>query len=392
MGKHGVLRVYIRGSRWWAKAPNGTRIALGLAAEVPKAEALRVAAGRLGTGSLTAGASQADEELDVIVEQWMREQGERYKIRSRISVEGRVSQFVEWMAAHGATRASQVTSERLALWISALSSSGRSGARSNATVNRAIVAVRVCLRWAAARTPPLCAPTAVEKLRPLREIDRRPHPVIPSPAEWRALIVALESAPAPDTHKTEMTRGWHAANARGMALLVAVAVSTGLRLDELRHLRPEDVAGERVEVRAHGAWSPKSWAERTIPATPETLVLARELVAWKDSRPKSRNGLKMVLGDHWIGREIDAAWRRTGIVGEPPRMHDCRRTYATELMRHGVPLIRVRALLGHRDVQTTERYLGRYRSDEAEVAVDVGVANVLATKERAKVLSMRGKR
>ena len=72
-------------------------------------------------------------------------------------------------------------------------------------------------------------------------------------------------------------------------------------------------------------------------------------------------------------------------------MHDCRRTYATATHRAGVPIDRVRALLGHRDVQTTERYLGRYRSDETEVAVDVGVADVLS-REPAKVVPMRRER
>jgi integrase len=175
-------------------------------------------------------------------------------------------------------------------------------------------------------------------------------------------------------------------------VLVAVAVSTGLRLDELRHLRPEDVAGERVEVRAHGAWSPKSWGERTIPVGPETRELARELAAWIASTPRGVNGIALDLGGHWIASGIDAAWARAGLPGEAPRMHDARRTYATESVRLGVTLDRVRGLLGHRDVSTTERYLGRYRSDAAEVAVDVGVSGALASgAERAKVLPMRRK-
>lgn len=393
MGRHGVLRVYVRGSSWWASVPGVGRVALGLAAEVPKAEALAHAARRHGTGGLAARGAGAtpDEGLAVIVATFAAEYGQRYKPRARHAAMLRLAAWVEWCAAHGVVRASQVTSERLAAWTSALSASGRSGARSNATVNRAIVAVRVCLRWAAARTPPLCAPTAAERLRPLREVDRRPHPLVPSPEEWRRVVVALEGDPVPRSCVTETTRTWHRANARGAALLVAVAVSTGLRLDELRHLRPEDVAGERVEVRASGEWSPKSWAERTIPVGPETRALARELVAWMTSRPKARNGLRLVVGDGWIADALDRAWTAAGLPGEAPRMHDARRTYATEMVRRGVTLDRVRALLGHRDVQTTERYLGRYRSDATEVAVDVGVADVLS-REPAKVLEMRRER
>jgi hypothetical protein len=339
-----------------------------------------------------AGGGVVREGLAAVVEAAAEEYGQRYKPRARHAAMLRLAAWVEWMAAHGVSRASQVTSAVLSAWTAALSASGRKGARSNATVNRALVVVRVCLRWAAARTPPLCAPTPAEHLRPLREVDRRPHPVIPSPAEWRRLVVALESAPCPADCATETSRARHAVNARGLAVLVAVAVSTGLRLDELRHLRPEDVAGERVEVRAHGAWSPKSWGERTIPVGPETRELARELAAWIASTPRGVNGIALDLGGHWIASGIDAAWARAGLPGEAPRMHDARRTYATESVRLGVTLDRVRGLLGHRDVSTTERYLGRYRSDAAEVAVDVGVSGALASgAERAKVLPMRRK-
>lgn len=394
MGKHGALRVYVRGSYWWAHVPGKGRVSLGLPSEVSRAEALAHASREHGHGRLAAGTAgvQADEVLSVIVETFHREYGPRYKPRALRSAMLHLLAFAAWMEARGVTRASQVTSERLAAWTSALSASGRSGARSNATVNRALVVVRVCLRWAAARTPPLCAPTAAEKLRPLREVDRRPHPVIPSPEEWRRLVVALETSPVPETCRTEETQRRHRECARGAALLVAVAVSSGLRLDELRHLRPDDVAGDRVEVRASGGWSPKSWAERTVPVGPEARELARELVAWMRSKPKARNGLALVVGDHWIADAIDEAWARAELPGEPPRMHDCRRTYATATHRAGVPIDRVRALLGHRDVQTTERYLGRYRSDETEVAVDVGVADVLSAKTSAKVLPMKGKR
>ena len=394
MGRHGVLRVYVRGASWWAHVPGVGRVALGLSSEVPQAEALAQAARKHGTGVLSTRSAGAppDGDLAVIVQTFAAEYGPRYKPRALRSALLHLAAWVEWMASHGARRASQVTSERLSAWTSALSASGRSGARSNATVNRALVVVRVCLRWAAARTPPLCAPTAAEKLRPLREVDRRPHPVIPSPDEWRRLVVALETAPVPETCRTAETQRRHRECARGAALLVAVAVSSGLRLDELRHLRPEDVAGDRVEVRASGGWSPKSWAERTVPVGPEARELARELVAWMRSKPRARNGLALVVGDHWIADLIDEAWARAELPGEPPRMHDCRRTYATATHRAGVPIDRVRALLGHRDVQTTERYLGTYRSDAAEVAVDVGVADVLSTKASAKVLPMRGKR
>jgi integrase len=37
--------------------------------------------------------------------------------------------------------------------------------------------------------------------------------------------------------------------------------------------------------------------------------------------------------------------------------HDCRRTYTTNLLKDGVPLVKVQKALGHSNARTTERYL-----------------------------------
>ncbi len=64
-------------------------------------------------------------------------------------------------------------------------------------------------------------------------------------------------------------------------------------------------------------------------------------------------------------------------------MHDCRRTFATELSRRpGVSVRDVQRLLGHADLETTQRYLGRYRSDRERAAVDMGIAAVLQAPAR----------
>jgi hypothetical protein len=49
----------------------------------------------------------------------------------------------------------------------------------------------------------------------------------------------------------------------------------------------------------------------------------------------------------------------------------------------------VQKWLGHELLATTQRYLGRYRSDDARPAVDMGVAAVLAPSVPAAVIPMR---
>jgi integrase len=184
------------------------------------------------------------------------------------------------------------------------------------------------------------------------------------------LIRALEA----DHDGTPVSRS----HARGVALLVATAVQTGLRVDELRHMRAEDISDDAVTVRAHGDWRPKDRAERTVPIPRAAATLARELVAWRDTA-KGMRGRPLALGAHWIADRIAAAWTAARLPGEPPGMHDCRRTYATELSRTaGVSVRDVQRLLGHADLSTTERYLSRYRSDASRAAVDLGVSAALA--------------
>ena len=388
----GALRVYLRalpsGERWWwVHVPRIGRKALGLADDTPQAEAYRVACERFAGGTLAAAANGAPAEATIarLIEIYAEERRGAYKARSWHSVALHLVAWAEAMTAQGVTRPSQITDAALSAWITA-----RQITADNATINRALVAVRVCLAWAAERTPPLCAVTPMARRDNLAEVDRTPHPLIPSPAEWRRVVGELASEPYAGRWQTATQRERHAANARGVALLVAVAVQTGMRLDELRHLRLDDVHEGSVEVRAHGEWSPKGWAERSIPIPAGAADLARELVRWRDEAVGS-NGSRLVLGEHWINARLDAAWARCGIAGDAPRTHDCRRTFATELVRAGQGLTIARERLGHRDVSTTERYLGRYRSDAAAVVPDFGVGSVLTQAPADVILLRRGR-
>jgi integrase len=67
---------------------------------------------------------------------------------------------------------------------------------------------------------------------------------------------------------------------------------------------------------------------------------------------------------------LHAALKAACLATKVPRfgLHDLRRAFATQAVRAGVPLTVVRDWLGHRLVATTERYVGRYRSDGDLVA------------------------
>lgn len=295
----------------------------------------------------------------------------------------RLSAWRDDLAARGLTRIEHVTGAALAEYV------GREHRRgvTDATVNRTIQVARAMARWAARRAPPLCDTGAVAEWRNLREIARNADPLIPSPAEWAQVIRVLDREPPRGV--SDAVRAREVANAHGVARFVAVAVQTGLRVDELRHLRTEDVGDDVVRVRAYDDWRPKDREERDVPVPPAVAELAREVVAWM-AVARGVKGKPLALGEHYLLDRLAAAWEAVGIGGVPPGMHDCRRTFATEMSRRpGVSLRDVQRLLGHADLATTQRYLGRYRSDAARAAVDLGLAAVLADGPLADVLPLR---
>lgn len=258
--------------------------------------------------------------------------------RTKRSASQRGTAFAEWCTKHGLTLPAQLTSKALGRW-----REERLAEVSAATVNRDEDVIRKAFRWASEQSPALCSPVeALVTRRRLRESKRLPLELIPSPAECEQIAQAFGDD---DAHV------W-------LGLAVRLAVATGLRREELSHLRTEDVSETWVRVYpeegAHtGAWSGKSHKERRIPAPRETIELAREWVRVRGDR---------VLSDSTT-RRLHAAAARVGL--RVKGWHDFRRTFATECERANAPLPHVQRWLGHELLATTQRYLGRYRSDDA---------------------------
>lgn len=56
------------------------------------------------------------------------------------------------------------------------------------------------------------------------------------------------------------------------------------------------------------------------------------------------------------------------------RIHDIRHGFAEALYASGVDLVKIQTLLGHRDLATTRRYVGRPRKAETREAANRGLA------------------
>ena len=160
-----------------------------------------------------------------------------------------------------------------------------------------------------------------------------------------------------------------------IADLVEMAVATGLRKGELRHLRWCDVSLEesKLYVRARQGWSPKAGSARTVPVFPMAeRVLIRRMerrTTWADEELVF-GGVRSggVLSEKRI-QENFALVRDKAALPESITFHSARHTFASWLLEEpGMNLYTVSKWLGHRDIKTTVNTYGHLVPTGSEVA------------------------
>jgi integrase len=139
-----------------------------------------------------------------------------------------------------------------------------------------------------------------------------------------------------------------------LAVMVLVALNTGLSRGELFQLRWKDVSfgtNSFLEVRGRARRHLKS---RKIPLNSITV---RELKSWKTERqrrstlvfPSPSGGQLKSISTGWAKLLKDTSIRKF-------RFCDCRHDFAARLVIAGVPLSRVSELLGHSTIVLAQRY------------------------------------
>ena len=263
-----------------------------------------------------------------------------YTSRTLQSARNRLAAWLEWLAAHGVTLASQITAGLVDDWIT-----DRSEAVSRRTVNRDLRAARVALRWCATRGL-LVVPASLADHPGLREPVRHRRREVPDPDELARVLEAV-------THP------------RHQAALYALA-ATGLRIEELRRLHLGSLVDGRLRVEpqagaASTAEPGKGYRSRDVPLAPAAVDAVKRYLGVATSGPRATPPSERQLLTA-LGRACDAV--------KVPRcgLHDLRRAFATEAFRAGVPLTVIALWLGHADVRTTEGYVVAYRSDRGHTA------------------------
>lgn len=141
-------------------------------------------------------------------------------------------------------------------------------------------------------------------------------------------------------------------------VLFSVLYTCGLRLGEVLTLRWRDINFKErfvhIDERPEYNWKPKKWHIRDIPISQE---LATELLKLKE------NAIYPLVFHTRTGKPIyqmlemcKRIARRAGIPREDAYLHKWRATFCVELLRQGVDLPSIQALMGHKDLETTARY------------------------------------
>lgn len=168
----------------------------------------------------------------------------------------------------------------------------------------------------------------------------------------------------------QTAKGDSLVNLRNTALYM-ILLDTAARSSEVLAMTRDSVAGDRVLLQ-----NCKSRSDRFVYLSPATRVsIIKYLKArsdkypnlWvtDDQTPLTTGGLQQILRRAVVKAGIHASF------------HDFRRTSATALVEHGANLEVVRALLGHADVSTTQRYLGVSTAVIQEAHLSASIINHL---------------
>ena len=182
----------------------------------------------------------------------------------------------------------------------------------------------------------------------------------PTDAQVRALLAACRACPEGGV----AARWRHQRNARAVALMLYA----GLRIAECAatRWRDLDLIARVLVVRTEAA---KGGHERAVPINDALLAV---LLAVPEGERAGDAGVIPVRpgGPPMKYKGLERVFDRWEPVKDRVHAHHLRHAFATRLHRSGVSVRTIQALLGHKSLETTQRYLG---VDPGDLAAAVAV-------------------
>ena len=150
-------------------------------------------------------------------------------------------------------------------------------------------------------------------------------------------------------------------------VLIALLYGCGLRLNEVRNLKVEDIDLERSTLIVRKS---KNRRDRCMPMGSTLTAILRHYL--KIQRPTNflvpgfrwntatGNRLYLVLDKMYGSRTVQWAIKHAAKLAgikKPVNVHSLRHTFATHLLEDGVNILTIKELLGHASIRTTMIYL-----------------------------------
>jgi integrase/recombinase XerD len=186
-------------------------------------------------------------------------------------------------------------------------------------------------------------------VRTLKRHDFRQD--LPYPRKQRRLPTVLST--------DEVGRLINAAGNLTQRALLMILYGTGMRRKEVSLLRISDIDSRRMLIRVQRG---KGGHDRDLPLSPALLETLREYWRWKKPRiylfpsGDGHRGKDQPISDKTIWYACTEAARHAGIT-KRVTPHTLRHSWATHLLEAGTDLRTIQILLGHRDLETTAKYL-----------------------------------
>ena len=138
-----------------------------------------------------------------------------------------------------------------------------------------------------------------------------------------------------------------------MFAIIEILLQTGIRIGELAELRTEDVKKEALHIRPY-----EKHEERDVPLNRSAKAALERYLA---TRPNVSENRVFVTksGRPFLIRNIRTAVERYFRLAEikDAKVNDLRHTFVAHLLKHGVSIVMLSKVLGHKRISTTERYL-----------------------------------
>lgn len=145
-----------------------------------------------------------------------------------------------------------------------------------------------------------------------------------------------------------------------MFAVIELLLQTGIRIGELANLRLDDIQNDTLRILAY-----EKHEERLVPLNRPAKEALKRYIA---IRPQTKEDRIFITksGKPFLIRNIRTAVERYFRLAEvkDAKVNDLRHTFVAHHIKHGVSLVVLSKVLGHKRLSTTERYLDYIKEEK----------------------------